>query len=286
VGRGDAMTHAPELRIRMVHLTGLAWLIAVSATIVPLLDARPALAQDLGNPKYQFQPRKGPDRAEGLKPLERSGAYVDLAGAFLHVAEPRAASAPGDRWRLGFFLPRQEKAVEIQVRDYDRFQKDKYRYWMIPARTDFPAGFREFAWDGSLARELGLGLGDLGAVVRLGGHGYPTVAPLLLQAPPFPRRLQAEGVRFVFVPSETMTVEYAVHPLGAPSQALWGNAGARWEKDARISVHWPGRDRQGKPVGEGVYVLALTAKVTTLQGFVETIPLDHTFHYRPEIMTE
>jgi len=173
--------------------------------------------------------------------------------------------------------------VRITVRDYDRFTAEKYHYWMIPARVAFGQGFQVFAWDARLARELRIGLDGLGAVASLGGHGYPVVAPLLFQEKPFAARIQARGVRFVFVPNETMTVEYRVHPKGNPSRILLRSAEEKWPKDQRSAVSWPGRDPKGQPVGEGHYVMALTATVKTIQGFEEKIPLDYTFYYKPEI---
>jgi formylglycine-generating enzyme required for sulfatase activity len=48
------------------------------------------LSQDLSNPKYQFQRRSGPEREEGIKPLERSGAYLDLVSVLLDAPAPLA----------------------------------------------------------------------------------------------------------------------------------------------------------------------------------------------------
>lgn len=263
-------------------LSALITLVASLASFLFAQDPSPALAQDLGNPKYHFQQRSGPDREEGIKPLERSGAYLDLVSVLLD-APGASPGVPGDTYRIGFFLEAAERAIRIRVRDYDRFTTEKYHYWMIPLQTAFDRGFQVFAWNPSLARDLGIGLEGLGAVASVGGYGYPVVAPLLLQEAPFPARIRARGVRFVFVPNETMTVEYRLHPKGHPSRILLRSAGEKWPKDYRSAVSWLGRDLKGQPAGEGHYVLALTATVKTLQGFEEKIPLDYTFHYKPEL---
>lgn len=102
---------------------------------------------------------------------------------------------------------------------------------MIPAQTVFDSGFREFAWDAGLARELGIRPENLDAVTELGGHGYPVVVPLLLGAARFPPTVRAQGVRFVFVPNETMTVDYRLYPKGTPSQVLLRSTGEQADLD-------------------------------------------------------
>jgi hypothetical protein len=262
--------------------SGFAALLAVSASFLPCPGSEPAFAQDLGNPKYRLQSRPGPDREEGIKPLERSGAYLDLVGAFLETPAVPGRDGPQE-FRLGFYLPERERNVRIEVRDYDRFQREKYHYWMVPAQTVFDGGFQQFAWDASVARELGIRLDDLGAVVLVGGHGERVVAPLLLATAPFPASIRAQGVRFVFVPNETMTVEYTVHPKGTPSVVLLRRTGEQWTKGQRMPVRWPGLGPDRQPANEGPYVLRLTVIVTTPQGFTDPFPFDHTFHYRPVV---
>ena len=277
------MPHAWASGRRRAPVSALAALVACFAPFLFTLEPPPAFSQDLGNPKYQFQRRSGPDRQEGIKALEVSGARLDLISVLLDV-QGATAGTPGDTYRIGFFLAEAEGGVRITVRDYDRFRTEKYHYLMIPSRTTFDQGFQVFGWNSSLARELGIGLDGLGALAKLGGHGYNVVAPVLLQETPFAARIRVRGVRFVFVPNETMTVEYLVCPEGNRSQVLLSSAGENWPKDQRSAVSWPGRDPKGQPVGEGHYVLALTARVKTIQGVVDRIPLDFTFYYKPEIV--
>lgn len=259
-------------------------LLAVSVCLLSLQDDGPAFAQDLGNPKYKFQSRRGPDREEGIKPLERNSAYVDLVGVFFDVPGMAGMGQPGEWLRLGFYLRERERNVRVEVRDYERFRQEKYHYWMVPTQTVFDGGFQQFAWDASVARELGIRPDDLGAVAFLGGHGYPVVAPLLLLAAPFPARILAQGIRFVFVPNETMTVDYSVYQKDTPSRVLLQRSGEQWPKGRRSPVRWPALGPGGLPAAEGAYVLALTATHTTSQGFTERIPLDYTFHYRPDVV--
>ncbi|MGH6689276.1 MAG: hypothetical protein ACREF4_01150 [Gammaproteobacteria bacterium] len=261
-------------------------LVAVAMCLVALSGSRDGSAQDLGNPKYRFQDRQGPDRKEGIRPLERSGAYIDLVGVLFDVPVTRSGGEREQRLRLGFFLPERERLVRIEVRDYDRFRAAKYHYWMIPTQTVFDSGFQEFAWDADLARELGIRPDELGAVAELGGHGHIIVVPLLLGAAPFPATVRAQGVRFVFIPNETMTVEYSLYPKGNPSHPLLRGAGEQWLKGQRVELRWPGRNRSGEPASDGHYVLALTVTFTTPRGVKEKIPRDYTFHYRPNVMAK
>jgi hypothetical protein len=258
--------------------------LATSGCLLLLEGGCPVIAQDLGNPKYRLTDRKAPDRKEGIKPLDRAGEYLDLVGVFLDVPGLHGRDEPREWLRLGFYLQERERRVSIQVRDYGRFREEKYHYWMIPAETVFDSGFRQFAWDADLARELGIRPEHLGAVAKVDGRGYRLVVPLLLAAARFPSTVRAQGVRFVFVPNETMTVDYRVHPQSAPSQVLLRGTAEAWIKDQRSEVRWPGPGRQ--PAGEGAYMLALTAKVSTPQGLTETIPLDYAFYYRPELVVE
>ena len=278
------MTRASTAQVSRRLIVGFAALVAVSACLLPLPGGGPGFAQDLGNPKYRLQSRRGPDREEGIKPLERSGAYVDLVGVFLEVPGMPGGDGPKESFRLGFYLRERERLVRIEVRDYDRFRGEKYHYWMVPTQTVFDGGFQQFAWDATVTRELGIRPDDLGGVALLGGYGYPMVAPLLLVATQFPAAIRAQGVRFVFVPNETMTVDYSVYQKGRPSPVLLRRTGEQWPKGQRSPVRWPGLGPGGQPAGEGAYVLALTATVTTPQGFTEKIPLDYTFHYRAEVV--
>ena len=229
-----------------------------------------------------FRRRSGPDREEGLKPLDRSGAYLDLVGVFLEAPGIPGVKAPGSHLRIAF-LSAVECCVRIKARDYDRFGAERYHYEMIPTQSRFDRGLQVFSWDAGLARELSLEPGDLGVVAAIGGKGYPVVAPLLFQAFPFSGKVTLEGVRFVFVPNETMTVDYLIHPQGQPKEVLQERGGTVAEGAEEYgSVEWA--RQPGRSVAERPYILKLTASITTPQGFVERIPHDYVFHYQPQLV--
>jgi len=232
-----------------------------------------------------LQERRNPagqvDRREVIRPLEIAGETLTLVAAHLTTSDLSGA-AKGDIYRLGFYLREAEPRVNIKARDYHTFQ-GKFHYWRLPTRTQFAHGFQEFTWDGSLMRDLGLRFEDFGAVASIGAYGYPVVAPVLLHTAPFPSRIRVQGCRFIFVPNETMTVAYSLAPQGQPAPVFLQQDAEKWSKDVRQSVIWNGRDRQGHPVPEGLYVLKLTATVTPSGRPPEKIPYDVEFYYKPEI---
>jgi hypothetical protein len=264
----------------------MACVLLVSLCLV-LPGALPAFALDLRNPRYQLQKRRNAqgqvDRKEGIEPVKYAGERVDLVSAVLNVPE-LATRQTGETYRLGFFLPQAERRVYIEVRDYDRFKRENFHYWMLPTQRQYERGFREFAWDASLAQELGIYLPDVGAVAWVGGYGYYVVAPLLLQAASFPPRIHAQGCRFVFLPNATMTVDYHVAPKSAPSPVVLQSTGERWEKDHKQIITWRGQDAHGRPAPAGHYVLKVTAKVVPVRGRPQrTIPFDVAFYYQSDI---
>ena len=263
-------------------VTGLAMLLMLP-WVAPLVCA--ALAQDFHHPRYRFQKRTNAtgqvDREEGLKPLEIAGETLTLVAAHL-ITSDLPGTAQGDRYRLGFYLREDEPRVTIKARDYNKFPHG-YHYWMLPTRTQYARGFREFTWDATVLRGLGMHLEDFGAVAFIGGYGYPVVAPLLLHAAPWPSRIRVQGCRFIFVPNATMTVTYRLAPKGPSRQVLLQQSAETWYKDTRQPVTWHGKDRQGRSVSEGFYVLKLTATVTPSGRPPETIPYDIEFYYKPAI---
>lgn len=193
-----------------------------------------AFAADLSNPKYRLQSRGNPDRLEGLEGIKISGGVkLDLVSVFLNAPGGESADS-GNLYRLGFYLDKRETRAQIEVRDYNSFQGE-YHYWMFPSRKMYEPGFHEFVWDATIAKELGLQAGDLGAVTRLGGYGYPVVVPGLLQAGSFPNTLRPQGVRFVFIANETVTVRYRLFPSGNKNRVFLTNID-EWHKDRKSSV--------------------------------------------------
>ena len=242
-------------------------------------------AQDLHHHRYQFQRRTNAagqvDREEGIKPLEIAGETLTLVAAHLTTSDV-LSTTQGDRYRLGFYLREDEPRVTIKARDYHKFPNG-YHYWMLPTQTQYARGFQGFTWDAALTRDLGIQLDDFGAVASIGGYGYHFVAPVLLHTAPLSPRIRVQGCRFIFVPNETMTIAYSLAPKGQSRQALLQRSAEKWYKDARQPVTWDGKDRQGRPASEGLYVLNLTATVTPAGRPPEKIPYDVEFYYKPEI---
>jgi hypothetical protein len=248
-------------------------------------EISPTFALELQHPKYQLQERKNSggqvDRNEGIKPVEIAGEKLALVSVFLNAPDLNRERL-GDTYRLGFFLREAENHVNLQVRDYNSFNW-KYHYWMLPTRKKYDRGFKEFAWDAALPQELGIRLEDLGAVALLGGYGHPVITPLLLYGAPLPSQMQVKGCRFIFIPNETMTVEYRLSPKSEESGVILESTGEKWSKDQRRTISWEGQDHTGKPAPEGSYILRLTAKISSPGRPAERIPYDYEFYYKPEI---
>jgi hypothetical protein len=244
-------------------------------------------AQDLSRPKYRLQVRENAagqeDRREGIAPMQITGERLQLIGAFLKVPalSPTTKSAT---YRLGFYLAEAESRVRIRVRDYDVFRGMNFIYWMLPLRTRYAPGFQTFAWDATLAQELGIELQALGAVAWIRGHGRPAVAPLLLYTGEFPARMRVQGCRFVFTPNTTMTVAYRMYPMGQKTRVLQQGQAIQWHRQRPHAVVWDGTDAQGHPLPEGRYILAVEAAYQPAPGSPEkTLPFDVAFYYTPVI---
>ena len=259
------MAFLSSIKTRDRSLFALAgFLLFVTLFLFPP-EVSPTFALDLQHPKYQLQERKNPgsqvDRSEGIKPVEIAGEKLSLVSVFLNAPDQQREK-PGDTYRLGFFLREAENRVNLQVRDYNSFN-GKYHYWMLPTRKKYDRGFREFAWDAALPQELGIRLEDLGAVALLGGYGHPVLAPLLLHDVPFPSQMQVKGCRFIFIPNETMTVEYRLSPKSEEFRTFLESTSEKWSKDQKRTISWGGQDDTGKPAPEGSYILKLTAKISS-----------------------
>ena len=138
-------------------------------------------AVDLSHPRYRLQKRPNAagqeDRWEGIEPVKIAGEHLKLIGAFFNMPALQADKT-SVTYRLGFYLKEAESQVDIEVRDYETFRGMNFIYSMLPLRTQYARGFHNFAWDAALARELDIGLEDLGAMARLRGRSM--VALLLM----------------------------------------------------------------------------------------------------------
>jgi hypothetical protein len=242
------------------------------------------MAQDLQQVKYRLQERKNPDRWEGIEALKIAGERVSLVAAFLNT-EGLPVAGTAETYRLGFLLPQAEPRMSIEVRSYQAVQS-KYYYVMRPIRQQYGSGFQDFTWDATLARELGLDLHALGAVAQVGGHGHPVLAPVLLHTVPFPPQIRLQGCRFIFIPNETMTVQYRLYRQGESGRVLLENPAEPWYKDTKRTVTWSGQERQGKPAPAGMYVLELTVQVAPVGQPEQKFPQTWAFYYTPLIGTQ
>jgi hypothetical protein len=242
---------------------------------------------NLSDPKYRLQKRTNAtgqeDRQEGIEPVSIAGERLELIGAFFDVPALQMGAASAT-YRLGFYLKEAENQVDIEVRDYEVFRRMNFIYWMLPLQTQYTRGFHHFAWEAALARELGIGVQDLGAIARIRNLGRPMVAPLLLHTNTFPAQMQVQGCRFLFMPNTTMTVEYRIHPRDQETRLVKQGSALQWHRHRLALVVWDGKDRQGRPMPEGEYVLKITATYIPVPGSPEEpLPVDVAFYYTPVI---
>ena len=230
------------------HTTSPGWrAIFVSGSLyfaLVSLTGWPTCAQDLQHPKYRLQERPNPDRWEGLEPLKISGERIDLVAVLLTPAPEASGKGPDGAYHLGWYLPQAEPQVHIEIRDYRRFPNN-YHYWMRPKRQQYASGLQHLAWDATILDELRISLQDIGSVARVGGYTYPVVAPLLLSDTPLPTSIRLQGCRFIFLPSETMTVAYRLYQQGNENRVLFQAATQTWDKEHKETIAWHGRDQQG-----------------------------------------
>ena len=266
---------------RVLLFTGVSVLVLSSFLLHAELSS--VWAVDLSHPKYRLQKRKNAagqeDRREGIEPVKIAGEHLALIGAFFNVPALQVDAASAT-YRLGFYLKEAESQVDIEVRDYETFRRMNFIYSMLPLRTQYARGFHNFAWDAALAQELGVGLEDLGAVARL--RGRPMVAPLLMHTNAFPVRIPVQGCRFIFMPNTTMTVDYRIYPREQETRLVKQGRALEWKRHRSESVVWDGKDLQGRPMPEGVYVLKGTATFIPVPGSPEQkLTFYEEFYYTP-----
>ncbi|MGE3538440.1 MAG: hypothetical protein AB7N91_13540 [Candidatus Tectimicrobiota bacterium] len=239
-------------------------------------------AQDFGHPKYGWQERKNPDRWEGVKPLDISGEKIDLVAVLLTPATSATGLKLDGAYHLGLYLPQAEPHIDISVRDYRKFHNN-YRYHMRLQRRKYASDFQQLSWDATILRELPIAFADLGAVAAVHGQSYPVVAPLLLSTTPLVLPLRLQGCRFVFLPSDTMRVQYSLYAReDTPRPFLKGDV--QWEKEQRQSITWDGRDHQGRPAPAGWYGVTVHGIIERPGQPPDSLPaLDWFFYYTSEI---
>ena len=242
-------------------------------------------ASDFGHPKYRFQKRKNSDgqwdRKEGIEPIKIAGEKLSLVSALFVVPKIKRIAKSTKKYRIGFFLKNQENRVNLAVRDYSLFD-EKYHYWMLPLISKYDSGFSEFSWDATLPMEMGIRIDDLGALTSIGGYGHYVIAPSLLHTSVLPPKIKVEGIRFIFIPNETMNLDYRLYSKKDESRILLTGKSEDWPKGQKSTILWNGRDHRNKPSPEGHYILSLTAKISG--SFGGQIFYDYEFYYKPIII--
>lgn len=253
-----------------------------------LVPAGHAAGQSAFNPKdpqFALQPRRNSegqvDRLEGLEPLQVVGERIALVSALLLADTVPAVPSPVTH-RLTFSLDKAEE-VRLKVRAYSVLQ-DYYLYWMLPDKRRYGRGRNEFVWNAQLTRDVGLKTDDLGAIAHLTGYSHPVVVPVLFHAmPTLPPNIRAAACQFVFVPTETLTVEYRIYPRGKRSLSYLTARAVGWPKDLQASIRWDTTDGHGQLASDGAYVLSLTATPALVGRTIEPLTLEYEFRFKRDV---
>ena len=81
-----------------------------------------------------------------------------------------------------------------------------------------------------------------------------------------------------------MTVEYRIYPREQETRLVKQGRALEWKRHRSASVVWDGKDLQGRPMPEGVYVLKGTATFIPVHGRPEQkLPFYEEFYYMPVI---
>lgn len=164
-----------------LSLSLCVWFVAVTAT----------WAEELGY-------RQRGNRYEGIRGTPVSGFDIELISAC--VDYPENFATLGDWFRVRFFLD-QPQPVYMVVRELD----NQHYYWLDKVQPPFggwQSGFKnEFVWPTAdvIRRLEGLGLSDLGVVVRLGKENSSAderVAPAIFYQSRYP--VVVSGYVFTF----------------------------------------------------------------------------------------
>ena len=245
----------------------------------------PTFGEGIYSLKYRLKDRRGPtgevDRREGIESVKIAGEKLYLFSVLFNTKANQSEES-SELYRLGFFLPRDESRVNIQIRDYNSFKGDAH-YWMFPKQKRYQNGFHMFLWSAQISKELGIHLNHLGARADIRGHDHLIVAPLILQATPLPPRIVIQGCRFIFLPNETMDVEYTLFTKDNEHDPVMANVIEKWHKDQKSIIDWRGRNSASQLSEDGWYILRINAYTTPLGKPTERIPYDYEFYYKSEI---
>jgi flagellar hook capping protein FlgD len=189
------------------------------------------------------------DRSEGVREepaMISGGSFELLSVSYLHSP---AARGGGAQMRLYFWLPEARKLDEVVVwKPLPSKTHDKVSYRMEPERKQYGKGLQEFAWPrGEVIARLGIAPEALHTRVKAGEVFLPAL--LTAGEPPAP----AGGYAFVFASGAGIDAECIVTREGAAQPIR--RFECYEEKGGEITFEWDGRDGQGRPAPDGVYVL-------------------------------
>ena len=203
---------SPRLYPRATGL--LSTLVILSLGLILTL---PALAD-----RYSYQDRG--DRREGIRAKPVSGDDIELISVRAEPVGGPVGSVP-EHMHLTFFLPADEKKVQVIVRELDY----EHYYWLDrvrPTGSWEPGETNSFRWPTrDVLRWLygrGLQPADLGAVVRLAGSGGPSarerVAPAVLSGDGIP--VAVRSWLFTFKTNFPARLTCGLYPSGA-EETVW-----------------------------------------------------------------
>jgi FlgD Ig-like domain len=193
------------------------------------------------------------DRSEGVReePAMISGGSFELLSVS-YLRSSAARGGGGAQMRLYFWLPEARQLDEVVVwKPLPSKTQDKVSYRMEPERKQYGKGLQEFAWPrGEVIARLGIAPEALHTRVKAGEVFLPAL--LTAGGPPAP----AEGYAFVFASGAGIDAECTVTRDGA--QQPIRRFECFEENGGEITFQWDGRDGQGRPAPDGVYVLKVT----------------------------
>ncbi len=206
-----------------------------------LLTASISLAQGV-----EWKPRG--DRSEGVwkEATMISGGSFEL----MSVRYRHSGGGGGAQVGLYFWQPEAGALDALLVwKPLPSETNDKVAYKMEPDSKEFGAGLQSFAWPrGDVIEPMGLSLDSLHTLIKAGGSYIPG---LLTTGTPSPKG----GYAFVFESGAGIDAWCTVSPAGG------GDAISEFEcyeeYGGEVAIEWDGRDGQGQPAADGLYVLAV-----------------------------
>lgn len=188
------------------------------------------------------------DRAEGVwreASMISGGSFELMSVRYLSGG----AAGGGAEMRLYFWLPEAQELDEVLVwKPLPSETNDKVAYKMEPDRKQYGAGLQKFAWPrGEVIDRMGLALESLHTRIRSGNSYIPAL--LTSGEPPVP----AGGYAFVFESGAGIDAWCTVSRAGDGEEV--SGFECYEEYGGEVAIEWDGRDDQGQPAADGLYVL-------------------------------